>query len=268
MQWAASINNHDAVVGVGGTPERGFLYTGDSPIYLDTYDVWAISDSGLIAGTVHQGGSAVAAVYDTNDTQPKFEPIGHVPGHTYSAARSINDKGEVVGVSKVSDNAVMGRGFLYKDGEMTDLNDLIPAGSGWVLDTGQAINNASEILATGRYEIAIPDNTVLSGWGSCLLVPAHVFRFTREKYRSLWEVLRGLLDDTPGVLWPSGGPPGGPPIPVHPNWRLDPNKQDVLSGLAVNQLASLVNDPEVRRHVEEAGIRVMEESVRKLREGL
>jgi hypothetical protein len=91
-----------------------------------------------------------------------------------------------------------------------------------------------------------------------------VFRVTRENNSLIWYVLRGLLDDTPGVVYP----PGGPPIPVDPDWRrLDPNKLDVLSGLAVNQMASLIKDPDVRRHVEEAGIRVMEESVRKLREG-
>jgi len=260
IQRAMSINNHGAVVGVGGTPERGFLYTGDSLmgdslIYLDNSDVSEISDSGLIAGAILQGAHWVAAVYDTNDSQPKFEPIGHLPGHTYSTARSINDKGEVVGISQVSLGNTMSRGFLYQDGVMTDLNDLIPAGSGWVLDTGLAINNAGEIAAWGSYN---------GQSRSCLLVPSDVFRVTRENNSLIWYVLRGLLDDTPGVVYP----PGGPPIPVDPDWRrLDPNKLDVLSGLAVNQMASLIKDPDVRRHVEEAGIRVMEESVRKLREG-
>lgn len=270
-QHAAAINNHGAVVGNSGTPWRGFLYTGGSPIDLGPGSgATAISDSGLIAGTITQGGSDVAAVYDTNGSQPKFEPIGHLPGHDTSNAFSINDKGEVVGSSWQSGDDRTRRGFLYKDqdGGMTDLNDLIPAGSGWVLSDGKAINNADEILAWGTRTIFVGDIGTITHSGSCLLIPSHRFRVPRETYRSLWEVLRGLLDDTPGVLWPSGGPPSGPPIPVHPNWRLDPNKQDVLSGLAVNQMASLVNDPDVRRHVEEAGIRVMEESVRKLREGL
>ena len=267
IQWASSINNHGAVVGITHTGDplqsRGFLYTGDSTrdslIYLGTEvtgNIAGISDSGLIAGDIRQGDYFVAAIYDTNDSQPKFEPIGCLPGHDTSYAQSINDKGEVVGSSFVSrDRYAEPRGFLYQDGVMTDLNDLIPSSPTWMLTTGIAINNAGEIAARGARN---------GQFRSCLLVPSNVFRVTNWENTLIWYVLRGLLDDTPGVLYP----PGGPPIPVHPNWRLDPNKQDVLSGLAVNQMASLVNDPDVRRHVEEAGIRVMEESVRKLREGL
>src|SRR6516165_5698934 len=57
----------------------------------------------------------------------------------HSQAFGVNDLGQVVGVSNLQgDN--LAHAFLYQDGGMTDLNGLIPAGSGWVLSEALAIN--------------------------------------------------------------------------------------------------------------------------------
>jgi probable HAF family extracellular repeat protein len=54
----------------------------------------------------------------------------------------------VVGVSNLQgDN--LAHAFLYQDGGMTDLNGLIPAGSGWVLSEALAINETGEIVGDG-----------------------------------------------------------------------------------------------------------------------
>jgi len=43
------------------------------------------------------------------------------------------------------------RAFLWKNGAMSDLNTSIPTGSGWVLTTASAINNAGQISGTGLF---------------------------------------------------------------------------------------------------------------------
>ena len=42
--------------------------------------------------------------------------------------------------------------FVYEGGSMTDLNSLIPAGSGWVLRSATGVNDAGEIVGYGTYQ--------------------------------------------------------------------------------------------------------------------
>ncbi|MGH8045646.1 MAG: hypothetical protein ACREKL_00240 [Chthoniobacterales bacterium] len=68
--------------------------------------------------------------------------LGTLPGATDSSAHGINDAGTIVGDSG-------NRAFSY-DGAMHDLNDTLPAGSGWTLTSTVAINNAGQIAGTGK----------------------------------------------------------------------------------------------------------------------
>lgn len=74
-----------------------------------------------------------------------------MPSHTYSRAWSVNNAGQIVGVSSESfftrgDE----RAFLYEGGRMFDLNALIPAGSGWVLSAANDVNEHGQIVGRGR----------------------------------------------------------------------------------------------------------------------
>ena len=42
--------------------------------------------------------------------------------------------------------------FLYREGRMQDLNDLIPSGSGWVLEEARAINDRGQIVGFGTFQ--------------------------------------------------------------------------------------------------------------------
>jgi hypothetical protein len=44
-----------------------------------------------------------------------------------------------------------GRAFIYQGGVMTDLNNLIPGGSGWFLKTGYGINDSGLIVGDGTF---------------------------------------------------------------------------------------------------------------------
>ena len=59
--------------------------------------------------------------------------------------RDLNANGQVVGWSYSLGNGAQ-RGFLFSAGVTTDLNDLIPAGSGWTLTHAVAINDSGQIV--------------------------------------------------------------------------------------------------------------------------
>ena len=68
-------------------------------------------------------------------------------GGTYSDANAINDDGQVVGVYQTAGGTL--DAFFYEGGIMTDLNSLLPPGSGWQLEDATAINNLGQIVGTG-----------------------------------------------------------------------------------------------------------------------
>ncbi|MDD4117560.1 MAG: MBG domain-containing protein, partial [Kiritimatiellae bacterium] len=66
-----------------------------------------------------------------------------------SYANAINDRSWIVGTSTTGSGT--NQAFLWRDGVMTNLNDLIDAGSGWVLTNAAAINEYNEIAGSGLY---------------------------------------------------------------------------------------------------------------------
>ena len=77
-----------------------------------------------------------------------MEDLGTLTGGDYSRALAINELGDIVGVS---DSPVGNRAVLWtRDREMWDLNQLIPAGSSFVLTEAVSINNQGQILAIGQ----------------------------------------------------------------------------------------------------------------------
>jgi probable HAF family extracellular repeat protein len=72
--------------------------------------------------------------------------LGTLGGNT-SVAYGINDSGHVVGYSLTAGYA--SRAFLYDADGMTDLNTLIPPGSGWTLLQAADINELGQIVGHG-----------------------------------------------------------------------------------------------------------------------
>lgn len=65
-----------------------------------------------------------------------------------SIARGINDNGQVVGYGQITGNSSV-HAFLYDDEDMIDLNNLLPANSGWELYYAHGINNLGQIIGWG-----------------------------------------------------------------------------------------------------------------------
>lgn len=138
----------------------------------------AINDYGQVVGTSegetrNDGSGASGRIHAVLWQNGKITDLG-TPGsglkdvHPYS----INNTGQVVGMAEgppttrvvlrahfpssslVRDTISIPtrRAFLYRDGKMEDLNLLIPAQSGWILEQAIRINDAGQIVCIGAFE--------------------------------------------------------------------------------------------------------------------
>lgn len=73
------------------------------------------------------------------------------PTFVHSRARDINTAGQIVGYVAQFDNAPSfgGAAVLWEGGAVFDLNELIPAGSGWDLLSAEGINSQGQIVGFG-----------------------------------------------------------------------------------------------------------------------
>jgi len=105
----------------------------------------AINNEGLIVGEASNGSQTHAVGWSANGTE--VTDFGTLGGQ-YSRALSLNAAGDVVGFSYTL--AGVENAFLYKNGVMTNLNSLLPAGSSWsYLKRAYDINDSGQIVGQG-----------------------------------------------------------------------------------------------------------------------
>src|ERR671913_1752861 len=108
--------------------------------------VSAINDSGQVIGSSYLAGDQNRHAFLYKDG--KTTDLGTLGGAS-SEAKGINGSGQVVGWSDNSSG--VHRAFIYDSANgMKDLNDSIPADSGWTITSASAINNEGQIAATGH----------------------------------------------------------------------------------------------------------------------
>jgi hypothetical protein len=76
-------------------------------------------------------------------------------------------------------------------------------------------------------------------------------------------ILFGVIQDGGGL----GYQPGGKPVPIDPRRNLDPATWRALTGLAVHELASAIDDAEIQRVVGRAGLDLVHKAIRELGHG-
>jgi probable HAF family extracellular repeat protein len=110
-----------------------------------------VNNRGQVAGVSAMSGNTTTHAFLWTKERGKMSDLGTLSGDVNSAALGINDRGEMVGASFGAAGPINGnpRAFLWKDGRMTDLNDLIPPNSPLHLLTAFAINEAGEIAGFG-----------------------------------------------------------------------------------------------------------------------
>jgi probable HAF family extracellular repeat protein len=107
----------------------------------------AINDLGQIAGGSGCGATCTHAVL-WSKTAGSIQDLGVLTGAAFSSATGINNKGEVVGWSGYISG--QDRAFVWSQAQgMQDLNNLIPADSGWTLQSASAINDSGQVTGQG-----------------------------------------------------------------------------------------------------------------------
>jgi len=159
---ARGINDVGQVVGYGRTTagdNRAFLYDIGSGTGIDlgtlgaSSRATAISNSGRVVGWSETGdvfgddeNPVVHAFVWYDGLMTDLGTLGGGEG----MALGVNETGQVVGkASLTAEGEDPLYAFLWENGQMTNLNDLLPAGSGWVLREATAINDLGQIVGYG-----------------------------------------------------------------------------------------------------------------------
>ena len=149
-----AMNDHGVITGsTFNGQENAFIWSGGQLIRpmplgpsVGSSDVSALNENGDVAGYFYAPGSGSPEGYAYIGG---FTEVLTLPGFQ-SLANGINDSGDVVGDYFTGNvTSAVQHAFIYSNGVGEDLNDLIPAGSGWDLEQANGINDAGEIVGYG-----------------------------------------------------------------------------------------------------------------------
>lgn len=105
-----------------------------------------LNNRGVIAGNYYDRNEKLCGF---RENRGRIEKIGTLLHSYQTDVRAINNQGQIVGSSDF--HVGNSHAFLYSHGKMTDLNNLIPAGSGWILESANGINDKGQIAGTGSH---------------------------------------------------------------------------------------------------------------------
>ena len=77
-------------------------------------------------------------------------PLAGLAGDVFTIPASINDAGTIVGYG--SDDVNGSHALLWDDGQVYNLNTLIPADSGWTLEAAYSIDTVGDIVGIGELD--------------------------------------------------------------------------------------------------------------------
>lgn len=157
---AVSINNAGQVVAISASGDSEnhnhmFIWTKDGvskdigtpPPPFDYGIPQAISASGSVVGYANENATGKQHPFYYNGMS--IVDIGTLGGD-FSRAVAINRSEQIVGFSTTASGS--GAAFLYQNGTMYDLNNLIPVNSGWKLIEAICINDTGQIVGDGTYQ--------------------------------------------------------------------------------------------------------------------
>lgn len=144
--YAYGINDRGQAVGIadtGGFNYHAFLWTRRrGMVDVGPWTALAVNNLGQVVGN---NGHAVLWTRGHG-----LRDLGTLPGGNDSSAAAINEFGQVVGWSTTASSPYSSHAMLWLPYfGMWDLNDLIPANSGWVLYSATGINNRGQVVGNG-----------------------------------------------------------------------------------------------------------------------
>jgi probable HAF family extracellular repeat protein len=157
---AAANNINDAGVILGnvqsaaGGAQQGFFFDNGTATVLSTPAGFASSQ----ANDINAAGQIVGANVRADGTQSAFvfqngtyTDLGALSPFSRTTATGINDAGQVVGTGSGGGQTNMPNAFLFSDGAMHSLADLLTNGAEWHPLTAVDIDNKGDILGYGLY---------------------------------------------------------------------------------------------------------------------
>jgi len=176
VSHANSINNQGTIVGMATTnytysqfnpyphPYAACILSNPAPIFIDTRprpdtvrdfggtddlsEALGINDPGEIVGWYHPVAPGPKRAFRYRGQA--LEDLGTLGGSN-SVATHINSGGVVVGWSGISTNSDQ-HAFIFTNDTLVDLNSFLPAGSGWVLQMANSINDSGQIVGYGLFQ--------------------------------------------------------------------------------------------------------------------
>ena len=150
--YAAALNNTGMVAGTAALKNgnlHAVLWRGGGVIDLclvppDFYCVaTGVNDLGQVIGC---GGGRAYLLRDGK--REDLKPLNH--DYLDMVPRGINNQGQIVG--EAGSLPFHTHAFLWQNGTTHDLNSLIPAEAGWVLQSAKAINSHRQIVGWGTHD--------------------------------------------------------------------------------------------------------------------
>ncbi len=115
----------------------------------DTYET-ALNNDGVVVGASDLSGTVEHGFIWQNG---KMKDIGTLPGDSWSGLTGINDLGVAIGDSgSGSIGDVVDHPVIWSDGRLTPIASLIPADSGWDVQSLDDINDRDQIVGLGLFD--------------------------------------------------------------------------------------------------------------------
>ena len=150
------VNASGAVLWLGNNGDHLTSGSSDTAITCLNHAV-RLNESGVVVGDTLP--PVVGPAYWSQGKCTTLPLLASTPASAGGTAEAINDENVIVGRSGASGS---GTAVEWVNGKVTDLNTLLPANSGWVLQDASAINSAGQILGSGTLH-GTPEYFLLSG---------------------------------------------------------------------------------------------------------
>ncbi len=150
---AMAINNQGQalVVSSTSTQTQTWIWQGGA-----LTQVTALGERGLGGSAINDLGHVTGTAITSDDTTVGFfwsngvtTALPNLPGDTYGSGEAMNNFDQIVGNAGTVSTS---HAVLWQDGQVFDLNDLIPADSGWFLQDATGIADNGTIVGDGYFD--------------------------------------------------------------------------------------------------------------------